>query len=429
MPETSSIDPAAGVDAVDDPVPVLPSERLTRLAELAAAELKGSANDGGAAGPQVLLSEQAMADVLAAVDASTALNTKAAYRSDWARFTAWTTERGFSALPAAPLVVAHYLTEAAAEQTSVGKWRYAPATLTRWVSSINQFHTAAGLDAPGRAEVVRRALSGVRRIRHIPPVRRAPLLLDDVRTLMADLTARATDWPAGVAARRDMALLLMGFAGAHRRSELVALTMADVTVYPADGLHVRLRSSKTDQEARGQVKALPFGRDPITCPPCAFTRWREVLHAWDAAPAGGGRRAVIPVLRRQAAHEANGGGAQEGPAQHCCRTTRLPDPGDPTRPLFPTVHKTGAIGDRAMTGHGINEMIQRRAAAAGFTPAQTALLGGHSLRAGFVTEAFRAGADAHAIMRQTGHRSPAMLEVYAREHAPLMGNAVTRIGL
>ena len=93
------------------------------------------------------------------------------------------------------------------------------------------------------------------------------------------------------------------------------------------------------------------------------------------------------------------------------------------------MHKTGAIGQQAMTGHGINEMIQRRAAAAGFTPAQVDKLGGHSLRAGFVTEAFRAGADAHAIMRQTGHRSPVMLEVYAREHAPLVGNAVTRLGL
>ncbi len=63
-----------------------------------------------------------------------------------------------------------------------------------------------------------------------------------------------------------------------------------------------------------------------------------------------------------------------------------------------------------------------------FTAAQVEK-GGHSLRAGFVTEAFRAGADAHAIMRQTGHRSPVMLEVYAREHAPLVGNAVTRLGL
>ena len=91
-----------------------------------------------------------------------------------------------------------------------------------------------------------------------------------------------------------MALLLMGFAGAHRRSELVALTLADVTLHRTDGLHVRLRSSKTDQEAHGQVKALPYGRDPVTCPPCAYVRWREVLHAYDTAdpddPRRSGRR-------------------------------------------------------------------------------------------------------------------------------------------
>ena len=115
--------------------------------------------------------------------------------------------------------------------------------------------------------------------------------------------------------------------------------------------------------------------------------------------------------------------------QHCCRGARLHEPADPARALFPRVHATGAIGATAMTGHAVNEMIHRRAAAAGFTAAQVDQLGGHSLRAGFVTEAFRAGADAHAIMRQTGHRSPVMLEVYAREHAPLVGNAVTRLGL
>jgi hypothetical protein len=221
--------------------------------------------------------------------------------------------------------------------------------------------------------------------------------------------------------------------------------LADVTLHHADGLHVRLRCSKTDQEANGAVKALPYGRDPATCPPCAYVRWREVLHAWDTAPEGGARRAVLRVLRRQATAQTavdGGGGEQpeeseageageagEGGVLHVCRTTRVPAPVDPQRVLFPSVHATGVIRDRAMTGHAVNEMIRRRAQAAGFTPAQTALLGGHSLRAGFVTEAFRQGADAHAIMRQTGHRSPVMLEVYAREHAPLVGNAVTRLGL
>jgi site-specific recombinase XerD len=419
----------------------LPSVRLTRLAELTAADLTDATDNGETAARQVL-GGQALADVLAAVEASTAANTKKAYASDWARFTGWAGERGFGVLPADPVVVAHYVTEAATEQVGVGRWRYSPASLTRWVSSINQFHTAAGLPAPGRSEVVRRALSGVRRIRSTPPVRRSPLLLDDLRVLMLHLSTRVTEWPGGVAARRDMAVLLMGFAGAHRRGELVALTVADVTLHRSDGLHVRLRSSKTDQEARGAVKALPYGRDPVTCPPCAWVRWREVLHAADTAdpddPAAQ-RKAVLRVLRRQAtstsAAQIDGGGGEEHPdgdaagALHVCRTTRLHDQVDPDRALFPAVRKTGAIAAGAMTGHAVNEMIRRRAAAAGFTAAQTLLLGGHSLRAGFVTEAFRQGADAHAIMRQTGHRSPAMLEVYAREHAPLVGNAVTRLGL
>ena len=226
----------------------------------------------------------------------------------------------------------------------------------------------------------------------------------------------------------------MGFAGAHRRSELVGLTLADVTLHQADGLHVRLRSSQDGPGGPRSVKALPYGRDPVTCPPCAFTRWREVLHAFDTAPAGGTRRAVMRVLRRQAATEVVGGGGEQQPDEeqgvlHVCRTIRVPEPQHPERAVFPTVHKTGAIGSAAMSGDAVNEMIRRRAQAAGFTPAQTALLGGHSLRAGFVTEAFRQGADAHSIMRQTGHRSPVMLEVYAREHAPLTGNAVTRLGL
>jgi len=75
-----------------------------------------------------------------------------------------------------------------------------------------------------------------------------------------------------VIARRDAALLLVGFATAARRSELVGLAVGDVAAHRVDGLHLRLRTSKTDQEARGTVKAVPYGRDPVTCPPCAYTR-------------------------------------------------------------------------------------------------------------------------------------------------------------
>ena len=93
----------------------------------------------------------------------------------------------------------------------------------------------------------------------------------------------------------------------------------------------------------------------------------------------------MTVLRRQTATAGSGGDDGGSEPRHCCRGARFAEPADPARAVFPRVHATGAIGPHAMTGH--------------------------------------------AIMRQTGHRSPVMLEVYAREHAPLVGNAVTRLGL
>jgi len=369
--------------------------------------------------------------VWAAVEGSTSAATKAAYRSDWARFSAWAAPGGHVVLPASPMVVAAYLTEAAEERKPDGRPAFGSASLTRWASSINQVHTAAGFSAPGRSEVVRRALSGVRRTRKAPPKRRSPLLLADVRLLLEAMRPSMGVWPAAMAAHRDTALLLMGFAGAHRRSELVGLHISDVTVHPADGLHVRVRSSKTDQEGQGVIRALPYGRDPQTCPPCALIRWRRLLLAYVVDD--GGRRAAIAQMNKRGL-----------PTEHTCRsaddtttaTTVDADRQDPPaadggggeRWLFPTVHKTGQPS-KVMTGDAVAMMIQRRAAAAGYTAAQVDLLGGHSLRSGFVTEAFRAGADAHSIMRQTGHKDPKMLEVYAREFAPLVGNAVLKLDL
>ncbi len=369
--------------------------------------------------------------VWAAVDASTSAATKAAYRSDWGRFERWCAAGGHVVLPASPLLVAAYLTEAAEERRADGRPAFGSASLTRWASSINQVHTAAGHAAPGRSEVVRRALSGVRRTRKTPPKRRSPLLLADVRLLLEAMRPSMGVWPTAMAAHRDAALLLMGFAGAHRRSELVNLRICDVTVHPADGLHVRVRSSKTDQEGHAVVRALPYGRDPKSCPPCALIRWRRLLEAYDT----GDRAGAMAELRKRGLSR-----------EHLCRgvddsksatpdgaSDRQESPvaggGGGERWLFPTVHKTGQPSNKAMTGDAVAVMIQRRAAAAGFTPAQVDLLGGHSLRSGFVTEAFRAGADAHSIMRQTGHKDPKMLEVYAREFAPLVGNAVLKLDL
>lgn len=98
-------------------------------------------------------------------------------------------------------------------------------------------------------------------------------------------------------------------------------------------------------------------------------------------------------------------------------------------PLFRAIAKNGNLSSAALSGASVHAAIRRRAHNAGYDETVVAQLGGHSLRAGFVTQAFRNGADAHAIMRQTGHTNPAAVELYAREHTPLVGNAVTEIGL
>lgn len=115
--------------------------------------------------------------------------------------------------------------------------------------------------------------------------------------------------------------------------------------------------------------------------------------------------------------------------RHICREEAPSSPdaerGERSAPAFRAVRANGTLGG-AISGQVVNEVVKAAAAAAGFDPGD---IGGHSLRAGFVTQAFRSGADAHAIMRQTGHRDPKTLEIYARENAPLVGNAVTRVGL
>ncbi len=346
------------------------------------------------------------------VEVSLAQASQRAYRTDWSRFSAWATENGSPFLPAPPGVVTDYITAAAAEQDCDGSFRYRPASLARWVSSINHVHTVAGLAAPGRSELVRDALAEIRRTRGTPPVRRASLLLDDIGNLLDDirnlvdgLASVVGDWPAGVAARRDTALLLMASAGTFQRSELVGLTAGDVTLHPEAGMHVRLSASRTGQEAPGRTVTLSYERDPAICPPCAWVRWRELLHAADAAPRDQSRARVMRVLRRQAAHDhAPHPDDRDGEGVgrlHVCRTTGLPDPTESGRALFPSVHGTGIIRDRPMSGDALHEMIRRRAEQAGHTVPEMDRLGGHSRRPGPVTGAFRTGAEARGWAPRT----------------------------
>nr|WP_257235796.1 tyrosine-type recombinase/integrase [Rhodococcus pyridinivorans] len=371
-------------DSAAPSVPVLPAETLTQVA--------------GTAGR------------------SRSESTRRNYAADWQRFTAWCQREGHAALPAHPLTVAAYLLDAASTVTEAGERAYSPATLARWVAGIGYHHRRAGHPAPGSDELVTATLSGIRRdyaaAGERPRTSRAPLLTADIVTIVERARTDSDSWAAEVLERRDSAILLLGFAGAFRRSELVELTCSDVSLHRLDGLHIRLRKSKTDQEGRGSIRALPFTHSHASCPPCAWLRWAQVVAASDA----GGRPAVIRLLRTAEPFEA-----------HVCRGTRPRMV--PSSPWLRSIRKNGNLSDTALSGAAVHKAIRRRAEQAGYDPEIVKQLGGHSLRAGFVTQAFRNGASAHAIMRQTGHSTPAMLETYAREHAPLIGNAVTSLGL
>lgn len=344
--------------------------------------------------------------------------TRRAYASAWRRFEGWCRRNGYESLPAHPTVIAAYLVDAAETVAENGERAYSTMTLGKWVAAIADRHRRAGIAPnPAANELVRQTVAGIRRQYATrgdrPRTPRNPLLTDDVLALVTAAREQTTGWVSQVYERRDSALLLMGFAAALRRSELTELTGDDVELYAADGVHVHLRKSKTDQMGEGAVFPLPRAKDPLRCPPCAFVRWAAVVSVFDSD----GKDAVIRLITD----------SPKFGDRHVCRSRAAKI--DRRAPLFRSVRRSGTLTATALSGAGVHAVIRRRALQAGFDPEAVERLGGHSLRAGFVTQAARAGADHHSIMRQTGHRSPAMVTRYVRESAPLIGNAVTKLGL
>jgi len=282
-----------------------------------------------------------------------AANTTRAYRADWADFAAWCAAHALAPLPAAPTTVALYLTAAAA--------RLKTSTLERRLCAIAAAHKAAGHPAPTADPAVRTLLAGIRRAKGTKQARKRPTVTHEVRAMVDAL-------PDTLRGRRDRALLLLGFAGGFRRSELVALDVDDVEE-TAGGLVVTIRRSKTDQEGAGRRVGIPYGGRH--CP-------AHALHAWLAAA-----------------------GIAEGA-------------------LFRRFDRQGRLLPLRLSDKGVARLVQRQAAALGLDPTD---YGGHSLRAGLATAAAAAGKSERAIMAQTGHKSTEMVRRYIRDGELFRDNA------
>lgn len=386
------------------------------------------------------LSKAAQTRVQEALRSAKSDSTRRNYQRDWDRFTAWCGQRQHQALPAAGEVVADYLTEHAGTITPAGERAFALSTLRRWVASINYVHRATA-NTISDSQVVKDTLSGLTRMyaRTLPRTvkQKDPLLLEPLRDIVDTARSEADTWRKRLRERRDTAILLIGWTAALRRSEVVGINIGDIaarteTRYRAAGEEIdvvgyelNVRISKTDQYGHGELKVLPIGSSLASCAPCAYLRWLEVVLTHDRPTSAdgqilGGRQGIIALLGR----------APGVPGEHICAQGlahfTIPDP---NALLFRSITRNGLLSDAAPDAAVVHHVVQDRAIAAGWDEKTAKGLGGHSLRAGFVTEGVNQDKSMHAIKRQTGHKSMTNLQRYARHKDAWEHNAATDLGM
>lgn len=299
------------------------------------------------------------ASVRSLLEAAVADNTRRAYLSRIKAFAAWCSAT--SLFPAASQTIALYIAALVDDKKSV-------STIQQTLAAISVCLRSTGQEDVTKSEFVRRTAKGARRTIGVAPAKKQPLRIPVLEAIVCGIDRNIN------AGSRDAALILLGFAGAFRRSELVALDVTDLfPTVAADGrpaYEVNLRRSKTDPEGRGQIKGIFSAGNSLLCPVSAL---RDYM----------------------AGSEISAG------------------------PLFRRIRKGNMMVADRLSDKAVALIIKKRAAAAG-----VALdLSGHSLRSGFITTAAEAGRTERSIMNQTGHRSMTTLRGYIERVNALQDNA------
>jgi len=308
-----------------------------------------------------------VARVGAAAEASRAPSTRRAYSSAIRRWTEWCDGRGVAAATAGPEHVATWIAELAAAGKSASTIQVALAALAAEARDATR-------DDPTAHPGVRRVRAGLRRTVGTAPRRQShPLSTEEVRRIVVGVEGD------GLRARRDRAMVLIGFAAALRRSELAVLRVSDMTTRRS-GIVLRVRTSKTDQEGAGQVVGVARGQHRETDPVAALSTW---ITAADLS-------------------------------------------GDDW--LWPPISWSDrrVISGRHLGGGDVARMLAVRAADAGLGDLP---ISGHSLRAGHATEAASRGVPAERLMRTTRHRSLSGLSPYVRPAEALRDTTSADLGL
>lgn len=212
-------------------------------------------------------------------------NTNKAYASDWKDFTFWCNSKRLISLPALPQSVVAYLISRARQEWMDYKGRMQKplkvASLSRRLTAISQAHKLSKQPFDKNHPDIQEVWKGIRNSLGTAQTCKDPILIDDLRKMIEAIPIEKNAKPYLIG-YRDKALLLLGFVGALRRSELVSLERADVK-FAKEGLIVILRKSKTDQEREGRSIAIPYGSNFLTCPVRTIQEWLEVSHISDGA--------------------------------------------------------------------------------------------------------------------------------------------------
>jgi integrase len=305
--------------------------------------------------------EAALAAARAYARDALAPETRRAYAADWAHFSSWCREAGCAPLPAEPAAVAAYLASLAG--------LYSRSALERRLAAIGHAHRLRDHEWSAGHPAIRATLRGIHRTHRRRGRQAAALTSAELKRLVA---ACGGD----LAGLRDRALLLLGFAGALRRAELVAVDREHIRFTDA-GLRLLLPSSKTDQEGKGAELGIGRGRRRETCPVRALEAWLDAS------------------------------GCRFGP-------------------VFRKVDRWGNVEHRRLGGDAVRDVLLRRAREAKLTVHGTERLSPHGLRAGFVTEAYLAGARDEQVMDHTRHRDLKTMRGYVRR-ARLVTDSATKL--
>ena len=288
------------------------------------------------------------------IKSSKSQNTIRAYKSDFKDFSNFCKKNNFKSLPADPKIVSFYITHL----SSISK----VSTLKRRLASISVVHKIKGFYIDIKHPLIIENFMGIQRKLGVFQKSKKPILINELKEIIKTIETTEKN---EIKKTRNKALILVGFAGGFRRSELVNIKLDDLE-FTKEGLKIFIQRSKTDQSGEGMTKAIPYFKDKNFCPVVSIKNWIEIIKN---------------------------------------KTNSL---------IFD-------ISDKM-----VSVLIKKYLQKAGFDNTKYS---GHSLRSGFATVASDHGADEKSIMNMTGHKSSTMVRRYIKETNLFKNNPLNKISL